>query len=99
MKNKENLFEFSPSPWVPFKDKKEIERVLKIKREDIEKHDNPDFRIRVVPDTDAESILITDMFSCIKHSAETGEKLVMILPNPAPIYRHVARLINACNIL
>jgi glucosamine-6-phosphate deaminase len=38
------------------------------------------------------------MFKRIKHSSDTGEKLVMILPNPAPLYRHLARLINACNI-
>ena len=93
-----NVFEFNASQWVPFKDKKEIDRVLKIKREDIEKHDNPDFKIKVVPDADVESIWITDMFSRIKKSADTGEKVVMILPNPAPVYRHVARLINACNI-
>ncbi|RIH67067.1 hypothetical protein D1164_01145 [Mariniphaga sediminis] len=98
MKNEKKAFEFSPSLSVPFRDKKEIERALQIKREDIEKHDNPDFKIRVVPDSDTEFIWVTDLFKRIKHSAETGEKLVMILPNPAPSYRHVARLINACNI-
>jgi glucosamine-6-phosphate deaminase len=96
MENK--TFEFEPSQWVPFKDKKEIERVLNIKKEDIEKHANLNFKIRVVPDADAEPIWIADMFGRIKKSSETGEKLVMILPNPAPLYRHVARLINVCNI-
>ena len=98
MKNSDGVFEFNPSQWVPFKDKKVIEKIVNIKREDIEKHPNPDFKISVVPDADIESIWITDMFSRIKKSSETGEKLVMILPNPCPIYRHVARLINACNI-
>jgi len=98
MKNSEGVFEFNPSQWVPFKDKKAIEKIVNIKREDIEEHPNPDFKITVVPDADVESIWITDMFSRIKKSSETGEKLVMILPNPCPIYRHVARLINACNI-
>ncbi len=91
-------FDFSPSPWVPFKDKQEINRVLNISREDIEKHPNPDFKIKVVPDVDVDPIWITDMFCRIKHSSDTGEKLVMILPNPDPGYRHVARLINACNL-
>lgn len=98
MKDHPELFEFSPSQWVPFRDKKEIERVLKIKREDIEKHGNPEFQIRVVADADVDYIWITDMFSRIKQSAETGQKLVMILPNPVPLYRHLARLINACDI-
>lgn len=91
-------FDFNPSEWVPFKDKEEINRVSNIKREDIEKHSNPDFKIKVIPDADVDFIWLTDMVSRIKHVAETGDRLVMILPNPAPIYRHVARLINACNI-
>ena len=91
-------FDFQPSEWVPFRDKNAINRVASIKREDIETHPNPEFRITVVPDADVESLLITDMFSRIKRSAETGEKLVMILPNPSPSYRHVARLINSCDI-
>jgi len=98
MNNTKNTFDFIPSHYVPFRDKKEIQRVLKIKRENIEKHRNPDFKIRVIPDADIEFIMITDMFRRIMHSAETGEKLVMILPNPCPTYRFVARLINACKI-
>ena len=98
MKNDKSVFKFNPSECVPFRDRKVIDKVLKIKREDIEKHPNPDFKISVVPDADFEFTMITDMFSRIKHSAETGEKLVMILPNPCPTYRLVARLINACNI-
>lgn len=91
-------FEFSPSQLVPFKDKKEIDRVARIRREDMEKHDNPDFRIKVIPDADVDPVWITDMFARIQRSAQTGERLVMILPNPAPVYRHVARLINACGV-
>lgn len=98
MENYSEKFEFSPSQWVPFKDKKVIEKVANIKREDIEKHPNPDFKIKVVPDADVEYLWVTDMFRRIKQSSDTGEKLVMILPNPCPTYRHVARLINACKI-
>lgn len=96
---KENsVFEYSPSQWVPFRDKKIIEQVRTIKMGDIEKHSNPDFKICVVPDGDIEFIWITDMFQRIKYSADTGEKLVIILPNPCPVYRHLARLINACRV-
>lgn len=91
-------FNFNPSKWVPFRDKKEINRVLTIKREDIEKHENPDFRIKVLPDSEVDHYWITDMLKRIKHASDTGEKLVMILPNPTPLYKHLARLINACNI-
>lgn len=89
-------FDFNPSKWIPFKDKNVINRVLRIKREEIANHPNPDLKISVVPDNDIEFIWVTDMFRRIQHSAMTGEKLVMILPNPCPLYRHVARLINSC---
>ncbi|MCK9508748.1 MAG: hypothetical protein M0Q54_09965 [Pigmentiphaga sp.] len=91
-------FNFNPSHWVPFRDKEEIDRVAKISRQDIEKHENPDFKIKVVPDADVEHIWIADMFHRIKESAESGKKLVMILPNPAPVYKYLAQLLNAGNV-
>jgi glucosamine-6-phosphate deaminase len=93
-----STFDYSPSQWVPFKDKKIIEKIRNIRREDMETHPNADFKIKVVPDADTEFIWVTDMFTRIKEAAEKGEKLVLILPNPVPSYRHIARLINACKI-
>jgi glucosamine-6-phosphate deaminase len=93
-----HTFNYSPSDSVPFRDKKEIERVVKIKREDLEKHPNPDFKIKIIPDAEIEFIMIADMLQRIKESSETGKKVVMILPNPCPTYRHVARLINTLNL-
>lgn len=87
-------FTYSPSKYVPFRDKAAIERCRNIKRADIEKHPNPDFRIRVVKDSDLEFIWVADMFHRIKTASDAGKKLVLILPNPCPTYRHVARLIN-----
>lgn len=91
-------FTFDPAPFVPFKDKKELERVRNIKREDIEKHPNPDFKIKVVPDDYLEFIWLSDMFYRIKDAADNGRNVVMILPNPAPVYRKVAYLINKFRI-
>jgi len=93
-----NTFSYKPSPCVPFRDMEVLERVRKIRREDIEKHPNPDFRIRVVPDGETGTIIMTDMLSRIKTAAETGERLVLILPNPSPGYRRIARLINALRL-
>ena len=89
-------FEFEPSEHVPFRDKEVVRKCRAIKREDIEKHHNPDFRIRVLRADDIQFARIADMIARIKHSSETGEKLVMLLPNPNPGYRHVAKIINAC---
>lgn len=85
---------FSPSQWVPFRDREVLERVRSIKREDIDKHPNPDFKIHVMEATDIEMAFIADMFWRIKMSDEKDERVVLILPNPCPTYRHVARLIN-----
>jgi glucosamine-6-phosphate deaminase len=89
-----NEFRYAPSTWVPFRNQEVLDRARKITREEIEKHPNPDFRIRVVKDTDLEHILVSDMFWRIKTAADEGRKLVLILPNPAPAYRKVAHLIN-----
>jgi glucosamine-6-phosphate deaminase len=98
MSNFDNGFEFSPSQWVPFRDKKEIEKAVNIKREDIEKHWNPDFKIKVVPDEEVEFYWLMDMFKRIKHASDTGEKIVMILPNPAPLYKKLAWLLNISDV-
>lgn len=59
-------FDFDPSKWIPFRDKAELQRVMAIEREDMEKHSNPEFRITVVPDARLAVIRLTDMFYRIK---------------------------------
>ena len=91
-------FTFRPSNWVPFRDLEVIERVRGIKKEDIIRHSNPDFRIHVMPAADIEQLWIADMVGRIFDAVNTGEPVVMILPNPCPVYRHVAKLINRLSI-
>ena len=87
-------FTFEPASFIPFRDTKAIARVRRIKRKDITHHKNPDFRIRVLPDTKIEGMWIDDIFQRIRKSAEEERRLVMIMPNPWPNYRKVAALIN-----
>ena len=91
-------FEYLPSPWVPFQDKEVLDRVRKIRREDIDRHPNPSFRIRVVPDNMVEHLFVTDMFFRIKTAADESRKCVLILPNPNHGYIKVAHLINAFRV-
>lgn len=91
-------FKYLPSKYVPFRDVEALERCRRITRDDIEKHPNKELRIRVVKDSDVEFIWVTDMFSRIQRSADEGKPLVLILPNPCPTYRHVARLLNARHV-
>ncbi len=89
-----STFTFEPSKWLHFRDVQAIEKVRKIKRKDIEKHSNPDYRIRVVGNADLGWIWVTDMFYRIQAAAQAGEPCVLILPNPAHDYRNLAALIN-----
>lgn len=91
-------FNFQPHPLVPFRDTKVLDQVRKIKRADIAKHPSKKLHITVVPDADVEFMWVTDIFNRIHRSSLAGEKLVLILPNPCPSYRHVARLINALKV-
>ena len=49
-----NEFKYKPSPHVPFRDTKVLERVRRIRMEDITKHPNPNYRIRVLPGSEIE---------------------------------------------
>lgn len=87
-------FSFEPAAFIPYRDRKVIERVRKISRRDIAKHKNPNLKIRVIPDAQFEALWIDDIFQRIKRAGEAGEKIVMIMPNPWPNYFKVAELIN-----
>ncbi|OPZ30922.1 MAG: glucosamine-6-phosphate deaminase [Lentisphaerae bacterium ADurb.BinA184] len=89
-----STFRFQPAAFIPFRDTAAIARVRRIRRADITRHPNPDFRIRVIPDADVERLWVRDMFTRIRESAEAGRRMVMIMPNPWPSYRKVAALIN-----
>src|SRR2546423_2713771 len=91
-------FRYAPSQHVPFRDVEAIRRCRAIRREEIEKHPNPDLKIRVVKDADVPFINLTDFVTRVKQSAEEGQKLVMILPNPVPLYRQGARGINGLKL-
>jgi glucosamine-6-phosphate deaminase len=87
-------FDYSPAEFIPFRDKEVIERVRKIKRDEITKHPNPDFRISVMPADEIEFRWIMDMFYRIKTAADEGRQVVLITPQPWPRYSRLAYLIN-----
>ncbi len=91
-------FKFSISQWAPFRDEEVCERVRNIKRKDIEKHSNPNLSIKILKDTDISFMNAWDIFNRIKQSSEENKKLVLILPQPHPLYSKVAYLINKFNI-
>ena len=91
-------FTYEPSPYVPFRDREVLERVRAIKREDMEKHPNPDFKIRILSNGAIETIWLADMLRRIYESDRDDKRCVMILPNPVPLYEKIACFINALKI-
>lgn len=91
------MFEFEPAAFVPYKNKEVLERVRKMSGEELTRHPNPDFRIRIV--SNVGGIWIADMVERILRSDLLDEKLVMICPNPCPVtYEAVAHTINRFGI-
>ncbi len=90
-------FAFESAEWIPFRDKAVLDRMRAIKREDMEKHENPDFKIRIVPSFG--SIFVSDIVMRMKESDDLNKPCVMILPNPDPVsYIQVAELVNRFGI-
>ncbi|NLV99492.1 MAG: hypothetical protein GX034_06825 [Clostridiaceae bacterium] len=87
-------FEFKAADFIPFKDREEVQRVNKMTREEYTQHKNPDFKINIVDNDMTGTIMAADMFKTIVQAREEGRNAVMIIPNPSPIYRHLAWLIN-----
>ncbi|MBN1900138.1 hypothetical protein JW926_02280 [Candidatus Sumerlaeota bacterium] len=93
-------FKYNLSSFIPFRDVKVCERVRKIRKEDIAKHRNPNFKIRVIEDP-AEFYFeyALDMVNRIRDALEAGRKIVCIFPvGPMPQYAFAARMINSMKI-
>ncbi|MFW5996817.1 MAG: hypothetical protein ACOCQP_02275 [Lentisphaeria bacterium] len=95
---KQNTFKFQPSQWIPFRDQEECERIRNIKREDFDKHPNPDVTIKVVRDKQVPIIHITDMLNRIKAASEDNRDIAFITGNPNPGYSHLAHMLNELKI-
>ncbi|MHB1153971.1 MAG: sugar phosphate isomerase family [Eubacteriales bacterium] len=86
-------FNFIPGDYVPFKDRTLCERLRKISGKDLEKHPNPNFKIKVM--MNPHPVLIGTLFTRIKESDDFNKKLTLILGNPEPeTYIPLAQLIN-----
>ena len=91
-------FTFAPATFVPFRDQRAVAKVRAIRRRDITRHRNPDFRITVIPDAELEHRWITDMFFRVSEAMAAGRTYVMIMPNPWPGYAKLARMLNRARV-
>jgi hypothetical protein len=98
LKSRSARFTFEPAACIPFRDTTAIARVRAIKRRDLAKHRNPDYRITIVPDAELEHRWITDMFFRISEAMAAGRRYVMIMPNPWPGYAKLASMLNRARV-
>lgn len=82
--------------FIPFRDLDTCERVRGIRKQEIARHPNPEFKIRIIEDrSDFAWEFALDIVRRIRQAREAGRRLVMILPvGPMPQYALAARLIN-----
>jgi len=93
-------FTYALADFLDFKDAAACERVRRIKREDITKHPNPDFKIEIIDDPgEFYAAFATDIVMRIKQALDEGRRFVGIFPvGPMPQYPIAARMINALRI-
>lgn len=91
-------FRYSPSLHVPFRDKDVLEKMRDIGPDDFKNHPNPNLDVQVVQEFDVWFMFMMDLYFRIKEAMEAGEKLVLILPQPWPLYEKVAEMINRSRI-
>lgn len=95
-----SVFRYSLAKFIPFQDREECERVRKITKEEITKHPNPEFKIRVIESKeDFYFQFALDIVTRIVEAREKNQKLVLILPvGPMPQYPIAAEMINRLRI-
>ncbi len=92
-----NEFEYNLSKFIPFRDKEVCKTVRMIKKEEICKHTNSNFRISIIEDYgELQLDFALDIVYMIKKTLEEGKKLVILLPARVPKY--AASIINTLGI-
>lgn len=91
-------FDYGMARWLPFQDKAACKRAREITRDEIAKTTNPNLKIQILSDDELPFKLVIDVFSRIKQAADEGRQLVLIVPQPEPLYARVAYLCNKFHV-
>ena len=88
------------SKFIPYRDVRALARVRAIRKKDLTKHPNREFRIRVIEDrAQFYGAFATDIVVRIREAAEAGRRFVGIFPvGPMPQYDIAAEMINRMRI-
>ena len=86
-------FNFESADFCPVKDRALLERLAKMTVEEIETHENPEVKIKVMPNLGL--VVMTEKFMGIKQSYDENKKFSTIFGNPNPnSHMPLAELIN-----
>ena len=93
-------FDYQLAKFIAFRDLDECERVRQIKKVEITRHANPDFKIRVIEDLwQFYAAFATDIVMRIHQALDEGRQFVGIFPvGPMPQYPIAAEMINRLRI-
>ena len=93
-------FTYELAKFIPFRDQEVCARVRAIRKEDITKHANPDFKIQVIEDPNEFYLKFAlDIVGRIKEALEAGRQFVGIFPvGPMIQYEIAARIIKKLRI-
>ena len=93
-------FNYALAKFLPFQDEEECARVRKIKKEEICKHSNPEFKIRIIEKPEDFYLeFALAIVGRIKKANESNKKIVAIFPvGPMPQYPVAVSLINRFKI-
>ena len=93
-------FNYNLAKFLPFQDEEECARVRKIKKEEICKHSNPEFKIRIIEKPEDFYLeFALDIVGRIRKANESNKKIVAIFPvGPMPQYPVAVSLINKFRI-
>jgi 6-phosphogluconolactonase/glucosamine-6-phosphate isomerase/deaminase len=90
-------FQFLPAGWLPSRDVEMLERVRRIRREDMEYTNENGFSVKVVLDPTLHMVM--DVFHRIYLSDVNDTALTMIFPNQWPhAYSAIANMLNKYNV-
>jgi len=93
-------FYYDLAAFIAFRDKSECQRVRAIRRAEVTRHPNPDFKIQIIDDQTAfYTAFAVDIVRHIKEALEAGRSFVGIFPvGPMPQYAIAAQMINALRL-
>ncbi|MBM4457559.1 MAG: hypothetical protein FJ011_07335 [Chloroflexi bacterium] len=91
-------FRYRMPEWHPFQEQAACERARRVTRADWASFKHPHLKVIILRDDEFAFRWIQEIFGQIKQAADEGRRLVLILPQPDPLYARLAFLCNRLRV-